>query len=357
MRKRIAIVLMLTVALVAGFKPLQSAYSIATTEAEVALLEGIEATNAPRGGDLQQKRDNVFVRVIKAPFKAIGKLFGRGGKKDDNKLHRLSEKDVKKFETAQVTRIVDANSAPLAPPTNNEMTAEEHLELGRSWLNGSNLNEAIGELSLATSMNPKLAEAHNLLGVAYHRKGLTTLARKSLEAALKLDKKNPQILNNLGYLLYDQADYDGALKRLEKAAKLAPNDARILNNLALTQSQLGKFDDAFETFLRAGGELDGRLNIANRLEIAGRTEEALKHYEAARAVAEAERKANPNSLVITVAMEIKNGRVTYAAVENRRPGMEAFEASALRIARQRRYPSNKNGHETFVVRMSPKPAG
>jgi hypothetical protein len=71
---------------------------------------------------------------------------------------------------------------------------------------------------------------------------------------------------------------------------------------------------------------------------------------------EAEQKTNPNSMMMTVAMEIKNGRVTYAVIENRRPGMEAYEASALRIARQRRYPSNKNGQESIVIRVSPLPA-
>jgi Flp pilus assembly protein TadD len=353
MLKRTVIVIALIIALVIALEPLRSAYGIAMTEAEVAMLD---ASEAMRESNDQEKRGNAFVRVIKAPFKVIGRIFGRGGKKDDNKLHRLSEKDVKKFETAQVTRIVDATSAPTAQPSDANLTAAEHLELGRSWLNGSNLNEAIGELSLATSMDPKLAEGFNLLGIAYHRKGLVELARKAFEASLKLDKKNAQTLNNLGYLFYTQNEYEKALDRLKKAAQLAPDDARILNNLALTQSLLGKFDEAFKNFVRAGGELDGRLNIANRLEIAGRSEEALKHYEAARAVAAAEQKANPNSLVITVSMEINNGRVTYAAVENRRPGMEAYEASALRIARQRRYPSNKNGQESFVVRLQPLPA-
>ena len=79
------------------------------------------------------------------------------------------------------------------------------------------------------------------------------LARKAFEASLKIEKKNAQTLNNLGYLFYTQNEYDKALERLKKAAELAPNDTRILNNLALTQSQMGKFDDAFKNFVRAGG--------------------------------------------------------------------------------------------------------
>ena len=232
------------------------------------------------------------------------------------------------------------------------MGAAERLELGRTLLNNNKLNEAINELSLAATTDPQLAEAHNLLGVAYHRKGLRELARKSLETAIKLNKKNPQFLNNLGYLLYDNNEYKDALKYLKKAAELAPNDQRILNNLALTQSQLGKFDDAYKNFARANGEIDGRLNIANRLEIAGQSEKAREHYEAARAQAE----ANIGSQTITVVMEIENGRVKYASVPNRRPGLSAYEATAIRIARGRRYAAGKTGQESIVVRVQPTPA-
>jgi len=55
-----------------------------------------------------------------------------------------------------------------------------------------------------------------------------------------------------------------------------------LGAVALAQSRLGKYDDAFKSFARAGGELNGRMNTAALLERAGRDEEALKHYEAAR---------------------------------------------------------------------------
>ena len=218
------------------------------------------------------------------------------------------------------------------------------------------MNEAITELSLAASIDAQLSEAHNLLGVAYQGKGLTQLARTSFEMALKIDKDNPQILNNLGYLLYLNGDYSGAMERLKKAARLAPDNARILNNLALAQSQLGKFDEAYKNFARAGGEINGRVNMAKRLELAGRRDEALKYYEAARLQAEAEQKANPTAQAITVVMEVENGLVTFASVKNHRQGLEGYEASALRLARQRRYPSNKTGQEFVVVRVTPPPA-
>lgn len=296
---------------------------------------------------------NGIVRILKAPFKALGRLLGRG-KKNEVKLERLSEKDVAKFEATPTVRVNDATSSPTIAALQPDASAQEHLERGRALLDNENLNEAISELSLAESMDPKLADAKNLLGVAYGRKGMSESARKCFEAALKLDKNNSEILNNLGYLLYANGDYSAALARLKKAARLAPDDKRILTNLALAQSRLGKFDDAYKNFVRAGGEIEGRLNLANRLQLAGRSDEALKQFETAKR--QAATIHNNDAQAITVVMEIRNGLVTFASIAHPRPGMGAYEASALRIARQRRYPADKNGQESVVVKISPFPA-
>jgi Flp pilus assembly protein TadD len=300
-----------------------------------------------------KKSGKSFVRALSAPFKALSKIFGR--KKNDQRAHNVTEKDIKKFESAQVTRINDA-SAKRPAVTTGASSANDHLQRGRDLLNAGYLNEAIAELSLAASIDAQLSEAHNLLAVAYQGKGLTQLSRTSFEMAMKIDKDNPEILNNMGYLLYLNGDYTGAMERLKKAVRLDPDNALILNNLALAQSQLGKFDEAYKNFARAGGEIVGRVNIAKRLELAGRRDEALKYFEAAKRQAETEQKANPTAQAITVVMEVKNGLITFASVKNHRQGLEDYEASALRLARQRRYPANKTGQEFVVVKVSPPPA-
>jgi len=351
MLKRTLIAISVTVAIVVAVQPLQTVHGILMTNAEWLALNSAD-TSAADNGQKQEGRDNGFLRALKAPFKAIGRLFGRG--KKDNKLQRISEKEIRRFESAPLNQIKDATVAQASARANPVDNAADHLEEGRTLLNNGNLNEAIEELSTAASMDPGLADARNLLGVAYDRKGLPELARRAFEEALKLDGANAQILNNLGYVLYKNGDYRGAADRLKKAVKLAPDDARILNNLGLAQSQLGKFDDAYKNFARAGGEVTGRLNVANRLEIAGRSEEALKHYEAARL--KAQQSANPGTQEITVVIEVQNGRITFASVKNHRRGMEAYEASALRLVRGRQYPTNKNGQDSVVVRISPLPA-
>ena len=55
---------------------------------------------------------------------------------------------------------------------------------------------------------------------------------------------------------------------------------------------------------------------------------------------------------ISIQLTIQDGHVAEAQVGNRQPGAEAFEATALHIARQRRYPPGTSRTETVVVRVA-----
>lgn len=60
----------------------------------------------------------------------------------------------------------------------------------------------------------------------------------------------------------------------------------------------------------------------------------------------------PSSQSIKVVMQVENGRVLKASIANPKPGMESYEALALRIARQRRYAPTVNGGETVTITMA-----
>lgn len=68
-------------------------------------------------------------------------------------------------------------------------------------------------------------------------------------------------------------------------------------------------------------------------------------------VGESSPRADPES--VTVVMEIENGRVLRASIANPKPGLDSYEALALRIARQRRYSSQQSGRETVKIKVSP----
>lgn len=235
------------------------------------------AIDAPR-----KKGGNKVVKVLAAPFKAFGKLFGRGDEK--NKVYRMTEKDAERFETAGITRIEDARTSTSTNKKDlSDGSAREHLELGRQYLLEERYNEAVSELSTAASLDPKLTEAHNLLGVAYDKKGFGDRAKESFERAVKLEE-DADTLNNLGFSFYQNGNYRAAVDRLKRAARLAPTDERILNNLGLAYCRLGKIDEAYKAFSRATGPLTGNLNTAKMLERFGREDDAIRYYEAARQI-------------------------------------------------------------------------
>jgi tetratricopeptide (TPR) repeat protein len=241
----------------------------------VAASEGPEAGTGAESP--AKKKGGRFARFFKAPFKAAANLFGGG-----DKVQRMSEKDVAQFESAPLMRVDDARSEPRARAGGGGTEARDYLARGRELLEAGRLNEAIEELSRAVSLDRRLSQAHNLLAVAYDRKGLKERARESFERGL--DKGDAQSLNNVGYWLYTNGNYRAAVERLKLAARLAPADERVLNNLALAQARLGKFDDAYRSFARAAGEFDGHMNVAALAERTGRDAEAIEHYEAARRV-------------------------------------------------------------------------
>jgi len=57
---------------------------------------------------------------------------------------------------------------------------------------------------------------------------------------------------------------------------------------------------------------------------------------------------------VKVVMQIENGRVLKASIANPKPGMESYEAMALRIARQRRFAPTTNGGETVTIAVRPQ---
>jgi len=287
-----------------------------------------------------KKDGNGFVRALGAPFRAVSRLFG-GGKKNDLKLNRISEKEAAKFESASVTRVKDARLEPPTPSSPSSWTPsaiaansktatvsasafDSHLQLGRARLIAGDADAAIVELLTATSINPKSAEANNLLGIAYESKGLRDRALEAFEVSIHADGSNAEHLNNLGFLLYKKGDNERATKYLKRAAKIAPKDARIWNNLALAQCQRGKFDDAYESFVKANGEYGGHVNIAAQLQAHGYAKDAIVHLEKAQALL-------PNSVdVLTklVALYELTGRATDA--ESTRRSLVALKTFAGR---------------------------
>jgi Flp pilus assembly protein TadD len=274
-------------------------------------LATLSSADAPDGVEKSEDDGNGFLRALKAPFKAIGRLFG-GKKNDDSKIQRISKKDLRRFESVPARAVTNGTAAP----------KEVSNDANRTIVTSGDFNAAITELSRAASLDPKSADAMNLLGVAFEGKGLRDRALQSFKAAVQADKNNAEYLNNYGFLLFKNNDFEDATKYLKRAAKLSPNDARIWNNLGLAQCRRGKFDDAFDSFVRAVGEFNGHVNIAAQLLAHGYAKEATNHLEKAQ-------KMEPNSadvLARLVRVYEMTGRVSDA--ETARRSIIALQTSA-----------------------------
>ncbi len=266
------------------------AEQVAVEEA-AAVDSNNDGTTKDSADTTKKKRGNGFVRVLSAPFRAFGRLFGGGSKKNDQQARRISNKEAEKFESTALTRIKDATTPVETSPSNSAAATpssaaefENYLNRARQMLLAGDVNGAINELTSATAINQRSAEANKLLGVAYESKGWRDSALRSFEMAVTLDEDNPEHLNNLGFFLYKTGEYERANKYLKRAAKTAQNNPRIWNNLGLVQCERGKFDDAYKSFVRAVGEYQGRKNIAAQLLQRGHAKEAIKHLEYAQAM-------------------------------------------------------------------------
>jgi hypothetical protein len=62
--------------------------------------------------------------------------------------------------------------------------------------------------------------------------------------------------------------------------------------------------------------------------------------------------AGAGAQTVSVIVQVEKGRVSKAFVEEPRPGLEAYEALALRIARSRRYSQTASGQETVSIKIN-----
>jgi Flp pilus assembly protein TadD len=279
MRRKTLVALVLSIALIV---------MLATPRFGTVAAWGVPASI----GNQQRTQINNIGDALGAPFRAIGKLFG-GGKKN-KPATKITEKDIKKFESSQLSRVKDSqrpitgNAAANTPASVTTAEAApaivDHLRQGREFLEAGQLNEAIAELTLAVSIDPKSGDAQTLLGVAYDRKGLGARAREAFEAAVHGQGDRAMHLNNLGFLLYRQGYFDDAIKYLKTATKINSDDNRIWDNLAIAQLADDRFDDAYKSSVHVRGEFESRLKIAQSLDARGKLKEAIKYLEKARAI-------------------------------------------------------------------------
>ena len=144
---------------------------------------------------------------------------------------------------------------------------------------------AINNFEKAIALNPKYAEAHYNLGVAFQKTHQLDNAIKHYKEAINVKHEYPAAHNNLGLISLELGYTDSAIKSFEWAIAYSPEYAEAHNSLGAASQELDKFDEAIKHYKKAVTINPKYAQALNNLgisyEILGLEVEALNHYEEA----------------------------------------------------------------------------
>ena len=141
-----------------------------------------------------------------------------------------------------------------APEADNRDAAELNYQLGARYYQKESYELARDRLLLAVKLDPKLAIAHQTLGMTYEALDNKRLATEHYELAVKAAPRNFEIQNAYAVFLCKQRDFDEAKRYFEKAAAHPENDnaERTLTNAGICMAQkpdLGEAERLYRTAL------------------------------------------------------------------------------------------------------------
>jgi tetratricopeptide (TPR) repeat protein len=115
---------------------------------------------------------------------------------------------------------------------------DDLYRLGRYYQGEIHYDRAIEAYQQALSIDHRLADAHNGLGVVYAEQGRYDEAIREFKAAIELSPGVAYLHNNLGYALLLLGSNHEALGALEIAQRLEPSNEKVLFNLRLAHERL-----------------------------------------------------------------------------------------------------------------------
>ena len=116
--------------------------------------------------------------------------------------------------------------------------------LGNSYSEIGDTEQAMLALERAVEINPSLAESRTNLGNIYLKKDRIEDAIHEYEAALEIDPGNAKTHNNLGNAYTKRGWLNDAISQYIQSVELEPNFTEAYKNLANTYCEQGKFGQA-----------------------------------------------------------------------------------------------------------------
>jgi tetratricopeptide (TPR) repeat protein len=163
--------------------------------------------------------------------------------------------------------------------------AAAHNNLGVALADKGQMDEAIQEYQKAIDVEPTYARAHDNLGRALQAKGKLDEAIAEHRKALALGPKVALFHNNLGVALADKGQMDEAMQEFQKAIDVDPMYARAHDNLGMALRARGQLNKAIKECKEAiridPKDAKAHYNLGLVLGEKGRVDEAITEYEKA----------------------------------------------------------------------------
>lgn len=144
--------------------------------------------------------------------------------------------------------------------------------------------EAIREISRALSINPRSANAYDLLAAAYQEQGNTVQAEHTLLKAITMQPGYWRPLRSLALHQFEHSRYADAAKTYRRLLDLAPNNGRGWSDLGAAHFMAGNIGEAANAFQRAVQLEPNQAaysNLGTMYYYLGRFEDASRNYQLA----------------------------------------------------------------------------
>jgi tetratricopeptide (TPR) repeat protein len=193
--------------------------------------------------------------------RALNLLFGFGAARDANKAATLLRR----------VNLIDPKMA------------EGHRMLGVAYLELNKGERAQGQYSYALELKPGYYAAMAGLARLYRVEANRTRAQEMVEKALEIRPYDVDMREMLGEILWETAELDRALAELEKVVAIAPRNLQARRTLALIYAAKGQTTDLAAELERvvqlAPEDVDVRLDLGSAYQRMGDTQKAIGAYE------------------------------------------------------------------------------
>lgn len=142
--------------------------------------------------------------------------------------------------------------------------ARDRVAIASEYLQSGESDRAMLHLKKAIAMDPKSADAHNLMAILLEREGDAKGAEKHYRRAIALRDSYSQAHNNYGVFLFKRGEFKEAVKHFEKASGDLGYALRgsAFEGLGRSYMRLGEVEKAEGAFLRAL-RIDAALPMVN----------------------------------------------------------------------------------------------